>query len=205
MTIEKVTTLPFVLSTEQYALIEQRLAEFKLLGASDTYAWFSELCFCLLTANAQARKAIAIQQELGSQGFLCLPEQELAAVIGKHSHRFHHTKARYIVQARQYWCIKDLVSNLTGAQAREFLVKHVLGLGYKEASHFLRNVGYTDVAIIDRHILKFLLRYNYISSIPKTITKSNYLAFEAVLAQFEISLDKLDLLIWCFMTGTVLK
>jgi N-glycosylase/DNA lyase len=200
-----VTALPFVLSSEQYTLIEQRLVEFKLLRKSDTYAWFSELCFCLLTANAQARKAIAIQQELGSQGFLCLSEQELAAVIRKHNHRFHHTKARYIIQARQYWCIKELISNLSGMQAREFLVKHIKGIGYKEASHFLRNVGYSDVAIIERHILKFLLRYKYITNIPKTITKNNYLAYETLLTQFGIALDKLDLLIWCFMTGTVLK
>ena len=201
----QITPLPFTLSVEQQALIDQRLAEFKALGAADTCQWFSELCFCLLTANAQARKAIAIQQELDSEGFLCLSEQELAAVIRKHNHRFHNTKARYIVQARAYWCIKDTLSAMTSMQAREFLVQHIQGLGYKEASHFLRNTGSSDVAIIDRHILKFLVRYNYISCIPKAITKKWYLAFEDVLRQFGIPLDKLDLMIWCFMTGTVLK
>jgi len=48
-------------------VVRKRLAEFKKLGKSDN--WFSELCFCILTANSKARTAIAIQKKLGAKGF----------------------------------------------------------------------------------------------------------------------------------------
>ena len=89
--------------------------------------------------------------------------------------------------------------------AIKFLVKNITGLGYKEASHFLRNVGYNDVAIIDRHIIRFLYQYHYIDQLPKIITKKIYLELEDILTKFGILLDKLDLMIWYHMTGTVLK
>ena len=197
--------LPFALSSSEELQIDKRIEEFHAMRSADTKLWFSELCFCILTANAQARKAIAIQEELGPEGFLSLQERELAAVIRKHNHRFHNTKAHYIVQARKYCTIKDSIKNMTGSVAREFLVAHVKGLGYKEASHFLRNVGYSEVAIIDRHIIKFMTRYGLLEQQPKVITKKAYLELEEKLKQFNMPLDKLDLILWYHMTGTVLK
>jgi len=38
----------------------------------------------------------------------------------------------------------------------EWLVKNLTGLGYKEAGHFLRNIGSGKIAILDRHILRNL-------------------------------------------------
>jgi N-glycosylase/DNA lyase len=198
-------TLPFSLPVEIQGLIEQRLAEFKAIGAQDTFRWFSELCFCLLTANAQAKKAIAIQEHIGIQGFLYLPEKQLAHIIQAHGHRFHNTKAHYIVNARPYITIKESLAPFTTQEARTFLIEHIKGLGYKEASHFLRNVGYSDVAILDRHILTFLVQYGYLTKIPKTLTPKLYLALEEELKKFHIPLDKLDLILWYHITGTVLK
>ncbi|MCK4265146.1 hypothetical protein KAW80_02185 [Candidatus Babeliales bacterium] len=63
-------------------------------------------------------------------------------------------------------------------------MKNIKGIGYKEASHFLRNVGYNDVAIIDRHVLRFLKREKLIQEIPKTTTPKKYLAFEKILSGF---------------------
>lgn len=197
--------LPFTLTPEELRIIDNRLEEFAELGKQDTDTWFSELCFCILTANSQAKKAIAIQQELGAQGFLTKSEQEIASIIRKHNHRFHNTKARYIVEARTYSNIKELLCGMSSYQAREFLVKNIKGLGYKEASHFLRNIGYHDVAIIDRHIIRFLVRYNFIKSEPKSLNARNYLHLENILKNFCLSLDKLDLILWYHMTGTVLK
>ena len=186
-------------------IIDQRLSEFKTLNKQDNAAWFSELCFCLLTANSQAKKAIAIQNELGAQGFLQKSHLDIVQVIKSHKHRFHNNKANYIVAARKYSNIKDLLSGMSGPQAREFLDKNIKGLGYKEASHFLRNVGYSDVAIIDRHILRFMHSYGLIKEIPKTVTPKKYLECEKILEQFQVPQDKLDLILWYHMTGNVLK
>jgi N-glycosylase/DNA lyase len=197
--------LPFTLGESELATIDRRLTEFAQLHREGNALWFSELCFCLLTANAQAKKALALQLQLGPEGFLTKSERELAAIIRSHSHRFHNTKAHYIVQARRYARIKDILLPMPLEQAREFLVTYIKGLGYKEASHFLRNVGYHDVAIIDRHIVKFLVEYSYIDDVPKVITKKIYLTLEALLRSFGLALDKLDLMIWYHMTGQILK
>lgn len=198
-------SLPFTLAPEVLDLINNRLAEFALVHKEGNDRWFAELCFCLLTANAQAKRALEIEKEVKIEGFLNKTEKELAQIIHKHGHRFHNTKAHYIVEARRYKNIKDILLPMSTYQAREFLVKHVKGLGCKEASHFLRNVGYHDVAIIDRHIVKFLAKYNFINQIPKTITKKIYLHLEELLKLFDMPLDKLDLMIWYHMTGAVLK
>ncbi len=199
-----VFSLPFHLSPQELSVIDTRLKEFIVLGEQTNNAWFSELCFCLLTANAQAKKAIAIQEAVG-KGFLTLQEQELAALIRAYGHRFHNTKARYIVLARTHKTIKTMLAGKTSQEAREFLVHSIKGLGYKEASHFLRNVGYTDVAIIDRHIIRFLATYGFIQGMPKTITKKLYFELEELLKKFGIPLNRLDLMIWYHMTGVVLK
>lgn len=194
-----------MLKLETNALVETRLKEFKQLNRLDTKYWFSELCFCILTANSKAETAIRIQQEVGPEGFLDLTEQELARIIRNNKHRFHNNKAKFIVQAREFVDIKSKIQNLSGPEAREFLVKNIKGLGYKESSHFLRNVGFDDVAIIDRHILRFLLQQNMIPSIPKSLSKQNYLEFEIILSKFGITHSRLDLIIWQKMTGRVLK
>ncbi|GAJ17855.1 unnamed protein product, partial [marine sediment metagenome] len=37
-------------------------------------------------------------------------------------------------------------SNIDEIKLREWVVKNFKGLGYKEASHFLRNIGYKNFA-----------------------------------------------------------
>lgn len=187
-------------------LIEQRIKEFQELHKKDDKEWFSELCFCLLTANSKAETALRIQAELGPEGFLTYSQEQIRDVIKKHGHRFHNNKAKYIVEARKHAAIRVAIKNQTDIkQARSFLVFNIKGLGLKEASHFLRNVGYEEVAIIDRHILKWLKQNNFIEEIPKTITPKFYLHCEDILGNFGIPLNKLDLIIWQKITGKVLK
>lgn len=157
-------------------LIRQRLKEFSELNKADNEVWFSELCFCILTANSKALSAIAIQNEIDIDGFMNKSEDEIRTIIRKHGHRFHNNKAKYIVEARKFSNIKQILTQFQNSQeARDFIVKNIKGLGYKEASHFMRNVGYHDIAIIDRHILRFLFQQKLINEIPKTITKKSIL------------------------------
>ncbi len=124
------------------------------------------------------------QQIIGADGFLSKSQNELSSIIRSHGHRFYNNKSKFIVEARKHHNIKDLLLGLSSGEARSFLVKNIKGIGYKEASHFLRNVGYNDVAIIDRHVLRFLKREKLIQEIPKTTTPKKYLAFEKILSGF---------------------
>lgn len=92
-------------------------------------------------------------------------------------------------------------------EAREYLVDNVKGLGFKESSHFLRNIGFSDkLAIIDRHVLRFLHSKGLIAEIPKTITKAKYIEIEQKMLEiFTLPMDELDLKIFCYQQGNVLK
>src|SRR5690348_14688695 len=46
--------------------------------------------------------------------------------------------------------------------ARRRLVTLCVGLGPKQASLFLRNIGYNDFAVLDRHVLAYLRRMRFI-------------------------------------------
>ncbi len=202
--------LPFLLSHEQEVCIQERLQQFSALQKCDEKAWFSELCFCILTAQSSALKAIKIQEEVQEAGFLTYSQEELKSILRRHSHRFHNKKASYIVEARKHADIKKTLTilhsgSIDAIKARTYIAQNVKGIGLKEASHFLRNVGFSNVAIIDRHIIRFLVRYNVIDKAPKNITSHDYFKLENALKKYEIPLDRLDLMIWCHMTGTILK
>ncbi|OGB84605.1 hypothetical protein A3F66_06450 [candidate division TM6 bacterium RIFCSPHIGHO2_12_FULL_32_22] len=187
-------------------LIETRLNEFQELNKKEADEWFSELCFCILTANSKAQNAINIKNEIGSDGFKSYSQEKITEIIRQNKHRFHNNKAKYIVTARKFIDIKNILRDFkTGPEAREFIAQNIKGLGFKEASHFLRNVGYCDVAIIDRHILKFMYATKMIDRIPKVVTKKLYLEFEGILKEITSNLARLDLVIWQHVTGKVLK
>ncbi|HDM45052.1 MAG TPA: N-glycosylase/DNA lyase [Candidatus Bathyarchaeota archaeon] len=190
------------------ALVDSRLREFRELGLKGSDELFKELCFCILTANFDAEKSIRIQEEV-DEGFLSLSEEELAETLRRLGHRYPRKRAEYIVEARK---LKDslnkIVGSLDGESAREWLVKNVRGIGYKEASHFLRNVGYTDLAIIDYHILDLLVKHRLIEK-PRTMTRRRYLEIESLLKRLadrlNVNLAELDLYLWYLETGKILK
>lgn len=190
-------------------IIDARIAEFRNLGRSDSNAIFNEMCFCILTANYSALGGIRIQKAIGD-GFLTLPEAALAERLKSLGHRFPSARAKYVVEARKNaGSLKSVLEKAgSGSEAREWFVRNVKGLGYKEASHFLRNVGFTDVAILDFHIIDILERCGAIQR-PKTLTKNRYLEIERVLADFAkkrgMNLAELDLYLWYMETGKILK
>jgi N-glycosylase/DNA lyase len=189
--------------------IDQRTEEFRELGKKPSSEIFKELCFCILTANFNAEKGIKIQQEIG-EGFLTLPEGQLSKRLKELGHRYPNTRAKYIAEARKY---RDLLEDIAkssgdGNELREWLVKNVRGLGYKEASHFLRNTGCTNFAIIDFHIVDILSKHGLIEK-PKTVTKGKYIEIEKFLKKIaeklNLNLAELDLYLWYMETGKVLK
>lgn len=205
--VEKVLALK---SSDLGKIVTERIREFRALQRRGSRDWFSELCFCILTANSTARLGIKIQRELGVNGFLTLSCEALTGALRKAGHRFYNIRARFIVGARTFVNIKPIITKFEGtSKAREWLVKNVKGIGPKEASHFLRNVGYNDVAILDRHILSLMREHSLIGQVPRTLSMKKYLAIEDRLKELAervgISLGELDLYLWYTKTGEVLK
>ncbi|MFH1510148.1 MAG: N-glycosylase/DNA lyase [Candidatus Woesearchaeota archaeon] len=192
--------------------VARRLVEFSEFANRGPEDWFSELCFCILTANSKGRTAYNIQMEIGPDGFCRSRPSDIRACIMRHKHRFHNNKTDYIVCARKYLDIKERITGLVRDEgqlpAREWLVKNIKGLGYKEASHFLRNIGYFNVAIIDRHVLNVLSEHCLVTK-PKTINRKSYLEIEDVLRslarELKMSIGELDLYLWYMKAGEVLK
>lgn len=98
-----------------------------------------------------------------------------------------------------------------GLDRRDWLVKEkgIKGLGYKEASHFLRNIGFTGYAILDKHVLNCLYELEIIDEPKPPNSRSRYLSIESDLKDFSRSLgidfDEMDLVLWSIKTGEILK
>jgi len=200
-------------NSELSKTIDKRLKEFESFKNKNTKEWFSELCFCILTANSKAVTGLKIQDELKAKGFCEYSHDLIRETIRKNKHRFHNNKAKYIVSAREYIDIKKKITGLvkeTGEiKTREWLADNIKGIGYKEASHFMRNVGYKNIAILDRHILNLMKENSFIKEIPKPITRKNYLEieeiFKSIAKKLSMSCAELDLYMWYMKTGKVLK
>ncbi|MEX0920946.1 MAG: N-glycosylase/DNA lyase [Candidatus Pacearchaeota archaeon] len=189
--------------------IDSKMVEFEDLGKKNSNEIFKELCFCFMTANFSAHGGIKIQNEIGD-GFLHLSEKELAKKLAELGHRFPNARAKYIVEAQP---LKDTIKETLQEfkdeiKMREWIVKNIKGIGMKEASHFLRNIGYKNLAIIDFHILDLLVNQNLIER-PKTLTTKKYMEVENILRKTSektrIPLGELDLYLWYEETGKVLK
>ncbi len=188
--------------------INNRIKEFKDINKNSNEDLFKELCFCILTANFSAERSIKIQDELNNC-FLNNTESELAIKLKKLGHRFPNARAKYISESMN--CkneLSEVIKFHDINRLRDWIVNNVKGLGYKEASHFLRNIGFDDFAIIDFHIIDILVDNNIIDK-PKYLSKNKYFEIENILRKIanetNLSLAELDLYLWYMETGKVLK
>jgi len=197
--------------------IKKRLQEFKEVFSQDDKRIFSELAFCLCTPQSKATSAWNAISALNKNNFLFSgTEQQIQPFLN--AVRFNENKTRYIIATRNMFTqneqlkVKQKVSESGDNQIemRKWLVENVMGLGMKEASHFLRNIGIgNELAILDRHILKNLYEFGAIEEIPKTLTEKKYLEIEKKMKDFakkiEIPFEELDLLLWAEETGYIFK
>jgi N-glycosylase/DNA lyase len=201
---------------EKRDAIQTRLNEFKQILNRSEDDVFAELCFCLLTPQSSAKTCWAAVSRLKERSLLLKgAANEIQPQLN--DVRFGDSKAKYIVEARDLFTkdgkiyLKSHLSSFPNIfELREWMVQNVKGLGYKEASHFLRNVGLgEEFAILDRHILRNLKRLEVISEVPVSITKKRYLEIEEKLRGFSreigIPLADLDLLFWSRETGWIFK
>ena len=197
--------------------IKKRIGEFRRLHKKADDDVFGELCFCLMTANANALKCDEALKALKDGGHhLKSCARSIRSRI-KGRVRFHNKKALFIVAARRLFKngpgldIKSKIDSKDIIATRDWFVDNIKGMGYKEASHFLRNIGLgRDIAILDRHILKNLKRYGVIAKIPNSVgSRKVYMSIEDKMRLFSqkvgIPLDELDLLFWSLQTGFIFK
>ncbi len=189
-------------------IVQKKISEFKRVDTNSSDDLFNELTFCILTANFSAQRALQIHARLNTC-FSTDTAERVAQKLRRCGYRFPATRATYIISAAaQKEKICRAINTLQGDERREWLVSTIDGLGYKEASHFLRNIGYDDYAIVDSHILDLLTRYHLLRR-PTTLTKKRYLEAETILrtiaTQAHLTVAELDLYLWYMETGTILK
>ena len=197
--------------------IRARLAEFEEVRrtATDERLW-EELVFCIFTAGASARMGLgsieAVRHLLGRG-----THEELAEAL-QSKHRYPNSRSGYIVVTREYLeadCrlrLRERLENFEDPiERRDWLARtrEIKGLGYKESSHFLRNVGYRGYAILDKHILRCLAEVGVLDTPQPPATRARYLSTEERLRRFAddlgVDFDELDLVLWSMKTGEILK
>ncbi len=176
---------------------------------------FEELVFCILTANTSAAMGMKAVDAL-REGLIRVNVEEMQRKLKKCGYRFHNVRAKYIVEARENFKKRHgfnfteiLDSEKNVEKLRDFFVGEVKGLGYKEASHFLRNIGIFGFAILDKHILGTLNERGVIDTLPKCLNRKRYLEIEKKFTAFskklKIDINHLDLALWSMKTENVMK
>jgi len=195
---------------ERKEAIQNRLRDF---ASVPTNNYFYELAYCILTPQSSAKNADATIEELTQDKFYELGFDPTSYLRNPaHYIRFHNVKSKRLLKIREIFPgILPLLNDKTNATAvREKILEAINGFGMKEASHFLRNIGFRNLAILDRHILKHLHQLGMIGEIPTNApTKKRYLEIEqqwlAFADKVKIPLDELDLLFWSMQTGEIRK
>jgi N-glycosylase/DNA lyase len=197
--------------------IRARLSEFAHIGRTASHErLFEELTFCIFTAGASARMGLRSVESVRPVLMRGSKQHIQRALTSRH--RFPNARAAYVFETREYLrahCGLQLREKLrsfkTADERRDFFAANraVRGLGYKEASHFLRNIGYRGYAILDKHLLARLTELGVIDSPRPPVTKNGYVAIEDKVKRFSesigIDFDELDLLLWYTKTGEILK
>lgn len=213
VTAEKIKAVHF----ERSKAIKDRLAEFEDIGkyGSDARFW-EEMVYCFFTGGCSAKmglRSVEAVKPLLADGSWVEIRDALSGV-----HRYPNARARYVVESREFLrehCDLKIRSKLESFDCnlsrRDWLVKEkrIKGLGYKEASHFLRNVGFKGYAILDKHVLRCLAELKIIADSKPPNTRSKYLSvedsFKALTEAVGIDFDEMDLVLWSMKTGEILK
>ena len=213
LTIENIKAAHHARQTE----IQAKLAEFDNIWQSepDARLW-EEMVFCFFTGGCSARMGLRSIEAVRPILLTGTHDELMNALVGRH--RYPRARSGYIVASRDFLeahCDLKLRAKLSGFDddlaRRDWLVKEkgIKGLGYKEASHFLRNIGLKGYAILDKHILRSLAELGIIDDPRPPNTRTKYLLIEEKLKKLaeltEIDFDELDLVLWSMKTGEILK
>lgn len=205
-------------------LLTAQVDEGKRLVTSETDFRY-ELVACLLGSQVRAESANIALWRLANAGLLSDDrwgllddafEADVVAVLAnrdgagkKESYRFPQLRAKQLSQMRVLLQCEPLTARLVldreATHLRADLVRDLPGIGPKQASMFLRNVGISyDVAILDVHVLRF---FQLLGLLPEqkigVSSLKHYEGAERVAKQYAIEcghrVGYLDWAIWITM------
>ena len=182
----------------------------------ENYRLFEELAFCIFTANTSAEmgaKAVDAVRNVLINGTADEMTRRLEGI-----YRFNNVRPAHIIHTRNYlknslnFQLKNKILSFKDKnELRDFfaLNRGIKGLAYKEASHFLRNIGFKGYAILDKHIINSLHEFGILQTNEKPKNAKQYLEIEQKFIDFSkdvgINMDELDLLLWSGKNGRILK
>ena len=190
-----------------------------------------ELTISILGSQCTYELALAATEELDKSGLFVNP----VAIYSKHEYfnlvystlskpiyrkewgvqgrryRFYESRSNYITESiwnvyNNYGSIKKLISSLSELNnVRETLIRLIKGFGPKQASHFLRNIGYAEnIAVLDTHVLDYMHIKGMVDKPLKSISNLKlYEKVETILREliniFNYTLACIDQAIWIVM------
>ena len=206
--------------------IQLRVEDSAVATCERTLWW--ELSSCILSSQVPYSLATAAADTLDRSGLLLdnagdarqeelifdILSQPLAVKGTMRKYRFPVAKAAQLAmtQRRIHSEARSLSKLLGGfevaAEGRQWLVDNAPGLGPKQASMFLRNIGVSyDLAILDRHVLQYMEliglrspRDRPVHSLSGYVDTEDSLRDHAVDAQCPVGI--LDWAIWIVMRVT---
>ena len=170
---------------------------------NDDECLFGELCFCILTPQSRARNCReAINRLKADKKLFNTSLDELLKYLK--GVRFPEVKAKRLIEARKKLPELKSIINSNPKELREWLMENINGLGLKESAHFMRNIGFKGLPIIDVHIQNFLRsigKYN----VEGSLTKKRYVELEnkflELAKELKIPPEELDIAIWLYQSG----
>jgi len=192
----------------------------------------SELVLCILSSQEKYEVALSMMKELRKLNVLRVPKnktefREIKSLLKltlqnpveyKSNEKIYSRRLRFFVKKAQY--ITDTIENiyLNDLTIREILgqeeciqetrkniINYSYGLGPKQASMFLRNIGYhTEFAVLDKHVIHYMKLIG-LTTVSET-SFSNISAYQKMemklksyAENFDLNLLHLDLAIWTTM------
>lgn len=217
---------------KNYSNLEKHFSKNNWCKLSEQSIW-EELCFCILSGNVSyelAKSVIKVTRKNGILDYAWLksestsekilfeelnsPNFEPLKINGElRKYRYPKKRSHQIknaaVRIYETFSLKKILNFHDSTKVRNFIFDEIPGLGIKEASHFLRNIGYSDnLAIIDIHVFRFLQEQGLIDfSNITSLTPSKYLMAEKILQNLSgyhgLNLATLDLSIWHYMRNRI--
>ncbi len=185
-----------------------------------------ELSSCVLSSQVPYALAVAAADAIDAEGLLLDNHNNQESLTSRlaevlrtplsvegrsRAYRFPVARARHLAATRaavtsEARLLRSLVDSFSdAAEARIWFVTHAPGIGPKQASMFLRNVGESyDLAILDRHVLNYMSAIGIYVGAGLSITGfAQYRRIESVLRDhadsMKCSVGLLDWAIWIVM------
>ncbi len=206
------------------AEIDRQVSANKPQPCTESQLW-AELTCCVLSSQVPYETAQAAAVRLETSGLFLKEgvaprdlEVALAELLrrpfdidgGSRRYRFPDSRARQltatVVQVRRdAKGLSDLLGSFGDIEiARRWFVTNAKGLGPKQASMFLRNVGASyDLAVLDRHLINYMVMMG-LTADPRPIRRmADYRRDEVVLrdhaASFGLPVGFFDWAVWIVM------